>query len=394
MAIALSDNLDLSGARPDFIRQEYETLAAMKSVRDNRMPEMYLAYCKENHIYYCYSKTNDVDEATGRWRPFVGASTMVQEMPAPSPDYEGTLLQYIGPTTASYTKGYFYGIATGTGDIVTVDALKALIAGQSTTVTLDIGGASSVVKCYENSGTDYFVYNNVIYSGVPSAGVITFDPSTATSYTTDSDVAALNITGTTYGWVNVPVSPGGDAEDKLTWGIALPQTAEDGEPFLYMGPDVSTYEVATGLTPVDNPQALGLYESDGSGGYDLSTDTVASVDLYCWYNGSEQLYTLTETPEVGDSVWRDDGSSGYESAGTVTEYDSTEGIKASDASFDSFYGRFAGSDVTGKVYYELAPTLVCGTIYQYDEANTQWVPKSAAGDVASIPIADIEEMFD
>jgi len=395
MAIALSDNLSYSGRNADWTRQEYATLADMKSVRDNRMPEMYLGYCLETHSYYYYSKINEVDDTTGRWRSFIGVSTVVSEMPAASPDYGGLLVQYIGETTADYTKGYFYGITTGIGDITTVDALKALISGQSTTVTLDIGGESSVVKCFENSGTDYFVYKNVIYSGVPSEGVITFDPDTATSYTTDEAVVELNISGTTYAWENVPVSPGGSVDDKLTWGTALPASGmEDGDPFLYMGQDINTYEEVSALTPESNPQALGLYESDGSGGYVLSTDTAAEVNLVAWYNGSEMLFTLTETPVIGDPVWKSNGSgTGYESAGTVTEFDSSDGIKANGAAFDGFYGRFSSGDVTGKTYYAFK-TITAGTIYQYDETLGAWVPKTAAGEVESIPVADVEAMFD
>lgn len=395
MAIALQDNLDLKGTKPDFVRQEYATLADMKAVRDNRMPEMYLAYCVENHAYYYYSKTTEVDSITGRWRQFIGINTVVSEMPVPGPTYSDVLMQYIGPTDATYTKGYFYGITTGTGDITTVDAFKSLIAGQSTEVTLDYFGTSIVTKAFVNAGTDYFIYNGTIYSGVPVDDVITFDPDAATSYTTDEAVAALNISGTTYAWENVPVSPGGSADDKLTWGTALPASGmEDGDPFLYMGPDTSTYEEASGLTPESNPQALGLYESDGSGGYVLSTDTVAEIHLFAWYNGSEQLFTLTETPVVGDPVWKSNGSvTGYESAGTVTEFDSGDGIKASGAAFDGFYGRFSSGDVTGKTYYALK-TITAGTIFQYDESAGAWVPKTAAGEVESIPVADVEAMFD
>lgn len=324
MAISLQDNLDLKGTLPDFVRQEYATLADMKAVRDNRMPEMYLAYCIENHAYYYYSKTTEVDSTTGRWRQFIGINTVVSEMPVPGPAYADVLMQYIGPTDATYTKGYFYGITTGTGDITTVNAFKSLIEGQSTTVTIDYFGETSEVKTFENSGTDYFVYGGVIYSGVPSAGVIEFDPETATSYTADSDVAALNITGTTYAWENVPVSPGGSADDKLTWGTAFPLTPADGDPFLYLGEDTFTYDE---VTPVgdENPQELGWYVEDGSGGYELTSDTEVQ---------------------------------------------------------------------SGTTYYTKNPQYVSGTIYQYDESETAWVPKTAAGEVESIPVADVEAMFD
>ena len=322
MAISLGDNLNLSGALPDFTRQEYATLSAMKSVRDNRMPEMYLAYCLETHAYYYYNKQNEVDPITGHWRQFIGIDTVVSVMPAPSSEYANVLVQYIGATTQDYTKGYFYGIVIGTGDIVTVDAFKALIGGQSTTVTLDYFGDTSVVKAFENSGTDYFVYNNVIYSGVPSAGVIEFDPDTATSYTTDEAVAALNISGTTYAWENVPVSPGGSVDDKLTWGTEMPSTPTEDDVFLYMGETTYTYEE---VTPVgdENPSELGWYVEDGSGGYELTSDTTVQ---------------------------------------------------------------------SGTTYYTRAEQYVAGTIYQYD--GTEWVAKTASGEPESIPVADVEAMFD
>ena len=108
MAVSISDSLELKKGSPDFTRQEYATFADMKAVRDNRMPEMYIGYCLEDHSYYYYSKQNDVDEVKGRWRQFIGISTVVSEMPVPSPKYASVLMQYIGATTPDYTKGYFY----------------------------------------------------------------------------------------------------------------------------------------------------------------------------------------------------------------------------------------------------------------------------------------------
>ena len=394
MAISISSSLSLGNSEPDFTRQQYATLADMKNANENKLPQLYVAYCLEDNAGYFFDKGNEVDPVTGKWRKCI-VQNFASVMPTPSSKYAGFFVQYTGETTQDYTKGYFYGLTTGTGDITTVSAMKILIEGQSTTVTLDYYGEISVVKCFENSGTDYFIYEDVIYSGVPNAGTIEFDPEEATSYETDEAIAALGIVGTVYGWENIPTGPGGSADDKLTWGTALPASGmEDGDPFLYMGPDVNTYDEVSGLTPESNPQALGLYESDGSGGYELSTDTAAVVNLFAWYNGSEQLFTLTETPEVGDSVWKSNGSgTGYESAGTVTEFNSSDGIKASGAAFDSFYGRFSSADVTGKTYYALK-TLTAGTIFQYDESAGAWVPKTAAGDVESIPVADVEAMFD
>lgn len=65
MAIPFSDNLAITGTLPDIARQEYATKADLKAVRKNRMPEMYMGYCLEDHKYYVFNKENDNDEVTG-----------------------------------------------------------------------------------------------------------------------------------------------------------------------------------------------------------------------------------------------------------------------------------------------------------------------------------------
>lgn len=323
MALPISGSLMLDKAEPNFVREQYSTIANLRAANIAQLPDLYIAYCLEDHAGYLLNKQNEDDPVTGKWRKCV-VQNFATTMPTPSPDYAGFFVQYTGATTQNYTKGYFYGLTTGTGDITTVSAMKILISSQSTTVTLDYYGEIHVVKCFENSGTDYFVFEDVIYSGVPNAGTIEFDPDEAPSYETDEAIAALGIVGTVYGWENVPTGPGGSADDKLSWGDTFPQNPSDGDPFLYMGEDTFTYDE---VTPVgdEDPQALGWYVSDGSGGYELTSDTTVQG---------------------------------------------------------------------GTTYYEKNPQYVTGTIYQYDESETAWVPKTAAGDVESIPVADVEAMFD
>ena len=323
MAVSVSGSLSLNKAEPNFLREQFATFAAMKAANIDQYPDLYTGYCLEDRAGYYFDKQNEDDPVTGRWRKCI-VQNFASVMPVPSSKYAGFLVQYTGETTQDYTKGYFYGLTTGTGDITTLSAMRSLIYGQSSTVTLDYYGDIYTVKCFENSGTDYFIFEDVIYSGVPNAGTIEFDPDEATSYETDEAIAALGIVGTVYGWENVPTGPGGSADDKLSWGDTFPQNPSDGDPFLYMGADTFTYDE---VTPVgdENPQELGWYVSDGSGGYELTTDT------------------------------------------------SVQG---------------------GTTYYEKNDQYVCGTIYQYDESETAWIPKSAAGDVASIPVADVEAMFD
>ena len=63
MAVVFTSNLDVSGDMPDIIRQQYATLADMKSVVSNMMPSIYLAYCLETHRYYVYDKTNYIKKS-------------------------------------------------------------------------------------------------------------------------------------------------------------------------------------------------------------------------------------------------------------------------------------------------------------------------------------------
>ena len=136
MAIKIGDNLNYSGVKPDFVRQQYATFEDMAAVRDNTMPPIYLAYCLEDKNIYKYDKDNEVDPVTGKFRLFqsgggggtvdtemsdtstnavqnkvikayVDGKTPLEEMPEPSVELDGKIVQYVGETDV-YTQGYFY----------------------------------------------------------------------------------------------------------------------------------------------------------------------------------------------------------------------------------------------------------------------------------------------
>lgn len=136
MAIKIGDNLNYSGVKPDFVRQQYATFEDMLAVRDNTMPPIYLAYCLEDKNIYKYDKDNEVDPVTGKFRLFqsgggggtvdtemsdtstnavqnkvikayVDGKTPLEEMPEPSAELDGKIVQYVGETDV-YTQGYFY----------------------------------------------------------------------------------------------------------------------------------------------------------------------------------------------------------------------------------------------------------------------------------------------
>lgn len=119
MAIKIADNLNYAGQKPDFVRQQYDTLEDMKNVKDITMPPLYLAYCLETEKVYLYRKSNEVSEDTGKFREFTtgggDATDQVREMPAASSSEYDKVYQYIGPNTVSYTQGYFYHCAEEEG---------------------------------------------------------------------------------------------------------------------------------------------------------------------------------------------------------------------------------------------------------------------------------------
>ena len=78
-------------------------------------------------------------------------------------------------------------------------------------------------------------------------------------------------------------------DDKLTFGGSMPANPVDGDTFLYLGE--TTYEYNE-VTPAgtENPHDLGWYESDGQGGYALSSDTTVDV-AKTYYTKDEQYVT-------------------------------------------------------------------------------------------------------
>lgn len=67
MAIKLPQGLNITSSDPVDIRIVL-TKEEMVSIVDARMPQVYLAICKDDGKLYLYNKNNDVDKDTGRFR--------------------------------------------------------------------------------------------------------------------------------------------------------------------------------------------------------------------------------------------------------------------------------------------------------------------------------------
>ena len=49
--------------------------AEMLAIKDNTMPDIYLAVCKDDNSIYIYSKDNSIDSETGKFRVYANESS-------------------------------------------------------------------------------------------------------------------------------------------------------------------------------------------------------------------------------------------------------------------------------------------------------------------------------
>ena len=49
--------------------------AEMLAIKDNAMPDVYLAVCKDDNAIYIYNKDNSVDPETGKFRVYMSGSS-------------------------------------------------------------------------------------------------------------------------------------------------------------------------------------------------------------------------------------------------------------------------------------------------------------------------------
>jgi len=100
-----------------------------------------------------------------------------------------------------------------------------------------------------------------------------------------------------------------DIEDRLQFGTSMPASPENGQTFLYMGNTTYDYvDVTSTLQPTDDPEEMGLYVSDGSGGYELTTDNTPQSGTH-YYEKVEQYVTgVIYVYDSSQSEWVAQGS--------------------------------------------------------------------------------------
>lgn len=76
MALLIGDNFSYQANKPNFERDSFETLAAMKAYPETSIDDGHVSYCAETDKHYKYLSSNTVDETTGKWREFETGASM------------------------------------------------------------------------------------------------------------------------------------------------------------------------------------------------------------------------------------------------------------------------------------------------------------------------------
>lgn len=70
MALTIGDNFKYQANKPNFERDSFATLEAMKAYPETSIDDGHLSYCAETNKHYKFLFSNTVDEITGKWREF------------------------------------------------------------------------------------------------------------------------------------------------------------------------------------------------------------------------------------------------------------------------------------------------------------------------------------
>lgn len=68
MALLIGDNFSYNGKKPNFERDSFETLAALKAFAEANIDNGHIAYCVETNKHYIFNDSNSDDTTTGKWR--------------------------------------------------------------------------------------------------------------------------------------------------------------------------------------------------------------------------------------------------------------------------------------------------------------------------------------
>ena len=80
MATSLTDNFSYQGALPNFARDSFDSLEAMRDYPEYCLDDGHLSFCAEDRNTYRFDRRNDGDPVTGKWRIFGGTLAVEKDL--------------------------------------------------------------------------------------------------------------------------------------------------------------------------------------------------------------------------------------------------------------------------------------------------------------------------
>ena len=81
MAFGLMDTFIYKGKKPNFSRDQFQTLAEMIGYPEYYLPDTFIATCVEDGNAYLFNRNNSIKAASGKWRKLAGGTTDVDAIP-------------------------------------------------------------------------------------------------------------------------------------------------------------------------------------------------------------------------------------------------------------------------------------------------------------------------
>lgn len=112
MAFGLMDTFIYKGKKPNFSRDQFQTLEEMIGYPEYYLPDTFIATCVEDGNAYLFNRNNSINAASGKWRKLAGGfhTKQVDRLPLGSldPDDEEAIIPntlYVVPNALGLAEG-------------------------------------------------------------------------------------------------------------------------------------------------------------------------------------------------------------------------------------------------------------------------------------------------
>ena len=80
MSIQVNSNFNYKGSKPNFERDQFETLELMRSADERSLDNGHISYCEETGLHYVFKNTNADDYMLGKWREYSGSNSKILQV--------------------------------------------------------------------------------------------------------------------------------------------------------------------------------------------------------------------------------------------------------------------------------------------------------------------------